>query len=1181
MTERTVRVRLEADVSDFVTDVGVKSVAAVELLVAAAKKANTSLGKLGADNKIDQTVAKTKAATGEVDKLAASATLAASKVASLGDGATSAGSKVTTSTAKAGKELDKLTVSTGKTGGATTALYKSMSEAISATDAQTEAIGKLNAAHSKLNETQSKSGKGGGKSDGGAEESGEKSGKSFGSGFKKWLTGSGDGLFAELGKSGGSVFGSGFLGALKTPILGPAIVAVLTAAFVTVMPAVGAVAAAALVTAFGAGLVGLGLVFAAKSTEVGATWSKMMSGLGRDMQLLAKPFEGTLTNIAGFFQRTVDAFNPALAKAFSAMAGPVQNFVDQMLKGFEQLVPAIGPITQAFNGILGALGPGLSSMIGDLAAGMTELSLSISRNPAALGDFVAGIGTILDATLRFITVLNDINSGFDTLTGGVSLVTAVMSGLGAAIDTVAAPFRLLNTAIAGTNALLGKTGSDSATAGKSMADAAANTVALANGTAGVGSAAQHAGPYVMTMAEKIQAAKKAAADAKQKYDAWIESIFRLQNLALGLSGAQINLQKAFDDASKSIKDNGRNIDINTEKGRANRTALNAVADAANHQTEEMLNSGKGIRAAANSAGASQANFIALATRMGYSKAQAQALARQLIGMPKKTQTDFKADITDLNSKIATAKQKLKDPNLSATKRAKLQAEIGQLLAAKSQAQAAINSLQGKTVNIVMRYTQTGVNVTAPSRVGGQADGGHYPAGVPTYANGKLPDQAMVAKGQGRGLVQWAEQETGGEAFIPLAPSKRDRSEKILGQVAGQFGLGLVKSFADGGFLPGGRLVDIAFLLRQLGIPFNPSAGVNYGSTLAAQNKAQQATIAPKKALDKANIAEKLAKDAVAKLQREITLQQREIAKARATPASKSKDKDVREGSKAAKDKKVKQEQAELIKLQDKLYVAKNKQKAASDAQNKAEDLYKKRVDAAKKATDAHKDAIQKLIEQQKAAVEMAAQIADALTSSANIGDLFQQSLTGKGLLADLQAKGKELGVFKGQVDRLRKAGLSEDLISQIIGKGAEQGGEIAQAILDGGLGMVTALNKAQKALDDQANAIGAGSADKKFGQAIAGARATGGPVTAGKTYQVNEYGQEYFTAPINGSVVPAGVDPNRYVRNGGGWSGGQASTHTKEVVVQQTLQFHGVSMAEADLIAQRANAKVELAAKGY
>uniref|UniRef100_UPI0034D5773F hypothetical protein n=1 Tax=Corynebacterium striatum TaxID=43770 RepID=UPI0034D5773F len=54
---------------------------------------------------------------------------------------------------------------------------------------------------------------------------------------------------------------------------------------------------------------------------------------------------------------------------------------------------------------------------------------------------------------------------------------------------------------------------------------------------------------------------------------------------------------------------------------------------------------------------------------------------------------------------------------------------------------------------------------------------------------------------------FAESETGGEAYIPLAENKRDRSEQILSKVAGMFGYelidgqtGEVQAFADGAVL---------------------------------------------------------------------------------------------------------------------------------------------------------------------------------------------------------------------------------------------------------------------------------------------------------------------------------------------------------------------------------------------
>src|SRR5690606_39084720 len=48
---------------------------------------------------------------------------------------------------------------------------------------------------------------------------------------------------------------------------------------------------------------------------------------------------------------------------------------------------------------------------------------------------------------------------------------------------------------------------------------------------------------------------------------------------------------------------------------------------------------------------------------------------------------------------------------------------------------------------------------------------------------------------------WAEPETGGEAYIPLARSKRARSEAILADVAERFGMALtpVRKYADGGY----------------------------------------------------------------------------------------------------------------------------------------------------------------------------------------------------------------------------------------------------------------------------------------------------------------------------------------------------------------------------------------------
>ncbi|WP_424216992.1 phage tail tape measure protein (plasmid) [Streptomyces sp. BI20] len=57
-----------------------------------------------------------------------------------------------------------------------------------------------------------------------------------------------------------------------------------------------------------------------------------------------------------------------------------------------------------------------------------------------------------------------------------------------------------------------------------------------------------------------------------------------------------------------------------------------------------------------------------------------------------------------------------------------------------------------------------------------------------YASGGIWEPGIYP-GRGQGLVKFAEAETGGEAFIPLATSKRRRALGVLGEVAGRFGVG--------------------------------------------------------------------------------------------------------------------------------------------------------------------------------------------------------------------------------------------------------------------------------------------------------------------------------------------------------------------------------------------------------
>lgn len=559
------------------------------------------------------------------------------------------------------------------------------------------------------------------------EDEGKKGGKRLGAGILHWFTGAGKD-FEKAGRLGGEAVSSGLIGTLKTPVIGPVLAATLTAAVVAVAPFVGAVAAGGIVAGFGAGLAGLGAVFAAKSAAVKSAWSKALQDMGSRMTLLSKPFEQTLINMAAVAKRTFDKFAPNLAAAFKGIAPAVTRFGDDLGRAFEKLAPAVKPLADAFNAVLGATGPALQDAFSKISTGLQVLAHSVQKNPKGLADLV---GLFADLTQAATYVVAALNETYGALRRGAEIVGAL--------------------------------GHSTEASGKSMSDAAAKTVALAQALRQHQAAAKGAGESARAFAEKIN--RQTAAT-----DRLINSLFRLQGLMLGLSGAEIAYQQAIDDATASIKENGHALDINTAKGRANRTALNNVAQAANDQTTAMIKSGKGTDAAGLAAEKNKAAFIRLAFQMGLGRAAAKKMADQLIGIPNVTrEARLKANKADLDAKLAAAKKQLGDKDLTKERRAKINADIAALQAKLRQAQAAINALHGKVVPVVIKYSSTGVNLTAPSSVGRRASGGPVEKGKP-YIVGEHRPELFVPKQDGT-IVPRVPRQARGAAYAAAGPQK--------------------------------------------------------------------------------------------------------------------------------------------------------------------------------------------------------------------------------------------------------------------------------------------------------------------------------------------------------------------------------------------------------------------------
>ncbi|GAA1549968.1 hypothetical protein GCM10009804_03190 [Kribbella hippodromi] len=552
--------------------------------------------------------------------------------------------------------------------------------------------------------------------------SGEDSGKGFGSSLLKWFKGDGSKLLGEGGQLSGEAFNSGLGGALKTPIIGPAILAAAAGVVATVAPAAGAIVAGGIVAGFGAGLAGLGIAFAAKSEVVKAVWSKTLGDMGAQMQVLSKPFESTLISMAAVAKRTFGTFKPELDKAFKTIAPALTQFGDQLGQAFGKLAPAVAPLSQAFKAVLQSLGPAMQSALGSVSKGLQDLAASVQRSPSGLADLVKGLGDTVKIGLDIIRVLNDANGAIEKITGGFSGVDVVMVAVNSTLGAIKIALQVLLAPLEGAAKLLQKLGIISKDTGNQQD-------VLATNVAGAAEAAQKAATPAEVLTTKLNRQKAAT-------DAVVQSMFRLQNLALGLSGAQINYQQALDDATAAVKQNGKNLDINTEKGRANKTALDNIASSANAQTKALIDGGKGWVAANTSAETSRQAFVRVATQMGLSRKAAHALAAQLIGIPPKKNVD-----------------------LSVSGAAAAKAKVDKLA-------ASVAALKNRTVYVNMVQSNIG-GIPAGIRAPGRASGGPVSPGR-TYLVGEQGPE-LLTMGSSGGHVTNARQTAaalqGGDTYV--------------------------------------------------------------------------------------------------------------------------------------------------------------------------------------------------------------------------------------------------------------------------------------------------------------------------------------------------------------------------------------------------------------------------------
>ena len=255
--------------------------------------------------------------------------------------------------------------------------------------------------------------------------------------------------------------------------------------------------------------------------------------------------------------------------------------------------------------------------------------------------------------------------------------------------------------------------------------------------------------------------------------------------ALSLSDAQMGYESALQAATDAIAENGQTLDITTDAGRKNRSALDDIASSGWDLISSLDAVGTSQEDMQASMGRTREDFVKTAVQMGMNQADAEALADSYGLIPDSIKTT--ADLNDRASgPLGQLKQRIVSmPDKTVT------------VYANDQASFRIDSIKQKIQQLDGTWATVGVQTVTvgggKSAVVGSvlADGGILKA----FANGGENHIAQIARAGEMRL--WAEPETGGEAYIPLAQSKRNRSLDILSNVAETFGYGLHK-YASGG-----------------------------------------------------------------------------------------------------------------------------------------------------------------------------------------------------------------------------------------------------------------------------------------------------------------------------------------------------------------------------------------------
>ncbi len=313
-------------------------------------------------------------------------------------------------------------------------------------------------------------------------------------------------------------------------------------------------------------------------------------------------------------------------------------------------------------------------------------------------------------------------------------------------------------------------------------------------------------------------------DQRTEAERLSDALSALNGVSIDAAQREISFRQSMADLTETVKENGTSLDVASDKGRKVKGAFLEAASAAMAHAEaiaEQKNSQEAgqavlekdiglLRKQMDAAGFSKDAIdkltgaylklpVTAATKVtapGATKAAAelQALKGKLEAVPPGKSITVRAPTGAAVKALQAAGYNVK--KIPGSKNVRITAPTGTAQANARALKRAIDALHDKSVTITTTSYSRFVSVGKPTQQFGRlnANGAVY------YANGGMRENHVAQIARGGEWRIWAEDETEGEAYIPLARSKRPRSRKIAAETVRRLG-GQVAWFAEGG-IPG-------------------------------------------------------------------------------------------------------------------------------------------------------------------------------------------------------------------------------------------------------------------------------------------------------------------------------------------------------------------------------------------